>query len=86
MKVFLYALSTCPWCRKTKKFLQENQIPFDFVDYDLQNEAEQEKIIQEMTKFGGGSAFPLVVIGKEAVIGYNPQKIAQILGLKAAKA
>ena len=82
MKVFLYALSTCPWCRKTKKFFQENKIPFDFVDYDLQSEEKQEHIIVEMTKLGGGSGFPLVVIGKEVIVGYNPQRFAQILGLK----
>ena len=27
-KVHLYALSTCGWCRKAKKFLEDNKIPF----------------------------------------------------------
>lgn len=36
MKVFMYALSTCPWCRKAKQFFKTNNVPFDYVDYDLQ--------------------------------------------------
>jgi glutaredoxin len=85
MKVFLYSLSTCPWCRKTKKFLRENHISFDFVDYDSQSKAEQGKIIKEMGNFGGGKAFPLVVIGEVVIIGYNPERIALVLDIKKAK-
>lgn len=79
-KVFMYTLSTCPWCRKTKQFFKENNIPFDYVDYDLQGEEEQQKIIDEMTK-AGGMAFPFVKIGDQIVVGYNPEKYAELLGL-----
>jgi len=34
-KVFLYTLSTCAWCKKTKRFLQGKGVEFDFVDVDL---------------------------------------------------
>ena len=44
-KVTMYTLSTCPWCRKTKKFFTEHNIPFEFTDYDLADEATQDKII-----------------------------------------
>ena len=33
--VFMYTLSTCPWCRKTKKYFTDHNIPFKYVDYDL---------------------------------------------------
>jgi glutaredoxin len=82
MKVSLYALSNCPWCRKTKKFLRDKHIPFDFVDYDLESKTEQRKILKEMANFGGGKAFPLVVIGEKVIIGYNPERIGLVLDLK----
>jgi glutaredoxin len=36
-----YTLSYCPWCKRTKKFFADRQIPFDCVDYDLVSKEEQ---------------------------------------------
>ena len=33
--VRMYTLSTCPWCKKTKKFFKDHEIPFEYTDYDL---------------------------------------------------
>jgi glutaredoxin len=78
----MYTLSTCPWCRKTKKFFQERHIPFDYVDYDLASEAEQEKIGKEITKHTGHISFPFVEIDGDVVIGYNPEKYEALLNRK----
>jgi glutaredoxin len=80
VKVSMFTLSTCPWCRKTKKFFTDRNIPFDYIDYDLADETEQEKILAEMSKYGG-SAFPFVKIDGSVVIGYNPEKYSELLGL-----
>lgn len=81
-KVFMYTLSTCPWCRKTKQFFKDKNIPFDYIDYDLQREEEQEKIVKEMERLGSGMAFPFVTIDDKIIVGYNPQKYSELLGLK----
>ena len=49
-KVSMYTISTCPVCRKTKEFFRARGIPFDFVDYDLASESEQNTIAAEMMK------------------------------------
>ncbi len=85
MKVFMYTLSTCPWCRKAKQFFKENNIPFDYVDYDLQPEDEQTKIMDKMLKISGARSFPVVTIGEQVIIGYNPEKYSDLLGLKKGK-
>lgn len=84
MKVFMYTLSTCPWCRKTKQFFKEKNIPFDYIDYDLQGEEGQEKIIKEMQRIGGTGAFafPFVIIDGKVVVGYNPEKYSELLEQK----
>src|SRR5687767_1795628 len=61
-KVSGYTLSTCPWCHKTKKYFRDHNIPFQYVDYDLQNSAEQERIEREMKNRGGPLSFPWVLI------------------------
>ena len=81
-KVVVYGLSTCPWCRKTKQYFTDMQIEFEYVNYDLANEEEQSKIMQDMKKLGGGNAFPFVKIGEEVVIGYNPEKFSTLLESK----
>ncbi|MGZ8889732.1 MAG: glutaredoxin family protein, partial [Halobacteriota archaeon] len=35
MKVKAYTLSTCPHCRMTKEFLNDNNVDFEYVDVDL---------------------------------------------------
>ena len=30
-KVFLYALSTCVWCKMTKQYLNDNNIEYEYV-------------------------------------------------------
>jgi len=80
-KVFMYALSTCPWCRKAKNFFNDNNILYECVDYDLVDETEQERIMDDMLSHGGSGSFPYVRIGEQVVVGWNPDKYAELLGL-----
>ncbi len=79
MKISMYTLSTCPWCKKTKQFFKDKKVPFDYVDYDLAGEEEQEQILKDMSKYSGSTAFPFVKIDGEVVIGYNPEKYSELL-------
>jgi len=80
--VKLYTLSTCPWCMKTKKFFKENKIPFEYTDYDLASEANQKKLMKELTALGSTGGFPVVVIEQQVILGYNPDKYKRVLKLK----
>lgn len=53
-KVFLYALSTCAWCKMTKQFLKDNDIEFEYVDVDRCNDEDLKTIKQEI--LGKGEA------------------------------
>ena len=79
--VFMYTLSTCPWCRTTTKYFTDHNIPFQYVDYDLQSPQEQEKIEQEMKKRSGPLSFPWVLIDDELIVGWNPAKYDELLAL-----
>ena len=79
-KVTMYTLSTCPWCRKTKKFFTEHNIPFESTDYDLADEATQDRIGRELDA-AGATAFPFVRIGDQVVVGYQPNVYAKLMGI-----
>lgn len=79
-KVFLFALSTCIWCRKTKTLLNELGVKYDYVDVDLLNEEEREKVRREMRKYNPQMSFPTVVIDDNiCIIGFDEKRIREEL-------
>ncbi len=81
-KVTIYALSTCLWCRKTKKYFEDRKVPFVAVDYDKQDEAGQREIDEEMKKAGYNRSFPFVKIGAVCTQGYDTQEFERMLDRK----
>lgn len=79
--VKIFALSTCPHCRKTKQFLSEKGVKYDAIDVDLLDDAEQERVLEEVEKLTGRHSFPVVVVGSETVVGHNEEKLRKVLGL-----
>ncbi|UCE44390.1 MAG: glutaredoxin, partial [Candidatus Bathyarchaeota archaeon] len=47
-RVLLYAISTCVWCKRTKRFLEDNKVKYEYVDVDLCNPEDREKIRKEI--------------------------------------
>lgn len=39
--ITVYGADWCPDCRRSKKFLQDNSIPFNWVDTDANQDAEE---------------------------------------------
>jgi glutaredoxin len=87
MPVKLYALSTCPYCRMTKKFLQEGGVEFELIEVDLLDGDTKDPAtpkggaVEEVRRISGGASFPVVVIGEEVIVGFNKKRIKELLGL-----
>lgn len=77
----LYTLSTCVHCAATKRFLREHGIDFDYVDVDLLEGEEEEKVRKEVLKASGGFRFPTIVLGKKVIVGFYEDKLREALGL-----
>ena len=67
-KVFMYALSTCVWCKMTKQFLKDNSVAFEFVDVDLCTEEDKDKIRKDIQSKGGVLSYPTTIVDEKAVI------------------
>ena len=81
-RVMLYAISTCGWCRRTRKFLEDNDVAFDFIYMDLAKGQERADALEEVRRWNPATSFPtLVVDDAEAVVGYRTNEIAEVLGL-----
>jgi glutaredoxin-like protein NrdH len=67
-KVVLYALSTCVWCKMTKQFLKDNSIEYDYIDVDLCEEEDKQKIRQHIQSKGGPLSYPTTIVDDNVVI------------------
>lgn len=80
--IMLYALSTCIWCKKTKNFLSNLHLEYEYIDVDLLNKQEQERVEEEINKWNPACSFPTIVINnRDCVLGYDPDEIKEKLGL-----
>jgi glutaredoxin len=79
-KVLMYAISTCAWCKLTKNFLKDNHIEYEYVDVDLCNDEDKEKIRQHILKKGGHLSYPAIIIDDKILInGFRKDKIVEAL-------
>jgi glutaredoxin len=79
-KVFVYALSTCAWCKLTKQFLRENEIEYEYVDVDLCSEEDKEKIKKDILERGGSLSYPVIIVDDNILInGFRKDKIKEAL-------
>ena len=81
MTTHLYALSTCPYCRMTKKYLDEHEVVYAMTEVDTLEGDEKTSTVEEVVKLSGGKSFPVLVVGDEVVVGFNKSRMNQLLGL-----
>ena len=79
-EIVLFALSTCGWCKKTKRLLNELSIEYYYVDIDLLKGDEREKTLKEMESFNPRCTFPTLVINDQCIVGFKEEKIREVLG------
>ncbi len=75
----VYALSTCPYCKRTRRFLDDHKIAYDCIEVDLLEDKRQDEVMEEVEKLTGKRAFPVVVIGKEIIVGHDEQRLRKAL-------
>ncbi|MCW4044130.1 MAG: glutaredoxin family protein [Candidatus Bathyarchaeota archaeon] len=81
-KVTVYALSTCVWCKMTKQYLKDNDIEYEYVDVDLCDEKDKEKIREHILSKGGALSYPTIIIDDNILItGFRKDKFKEILGV-----
>jgi glutaredoxin 3 len=76
-KVIVYSTPTCPYCVMVKKYLKENNVEFQDI-----NVAEDQEKAKEMVDKTGQMGVPVVQIENEYVIGFDKDKINELLGIE----
>jgi glutaredoxin len=79
--IMLYALSTCGWCQRTKKLLDDLGVAYDYEYVDQLQGEEREAAIRKVTVWNPSCSFPTLVINNEkCIVGYQEREIREVLG------
>jgi glutaredoxin-like YruB-family protein len=76
-KVEIYSTPTCHFCHMAKDWLTEKNIPY--VDYNVAQDMEKRK---EMVDITGQLGVPVIKVGNDVMIGFDPAHLATLVGVK----
>jgi len=75
-EVKVYSTPECPWCRRVKKFLEDNAIAYqDF------NVAEDSAAREEMISKSQQLAVPTIFVDDDIIVGFDEALLKEKLGL-----
>jgi glutaredoxin-like protein NrdH len=79
-RVLIYAISTCAWCKRAKKFLKDSDIEYEYVDIDLCSKDDRDKIREAILSRGGRLSYPTVIVDNRILItGFNEGQLREAL-------
>ena len=76
-KVRVFSTKVCPYCVTLKQFLNDNKIEFEDLDVS-ENEEARKEMVDKTQQMG----VPVIEIDNEMVIGFDKNKISELLGIK----
>ena len=76
--VKIYTTPTCTYCKMAKEFFDENNVRYENVDV-----TQDEVARNEMVEKSGQMGVPVIDIDGEIVVGFNKDKLAELLGIGA---
>ena len=80
-KVTLLGLSTCGFCKRAVRWLQEQEVAFQYVYIDKIDREIKEKIKEEVREtFDTKLLYPILIVDEEeTVTGFTPEKYRTVL-------
>ncbi len=80
-KLVLFALSTCGWCKKTRVLMEELGAEYDYIYVDLLQGEDRDEAVEALKVWNPQVSFPtLIVNDKESIVGFDQDRIMEILG------
>lgn len=78
--VMLFALSTCVWCGKTRKLLDELGVAYDYEYVDLLKGDAKKETMKIVEKWNPPCSFPTLVIKDSfCIVGFKEDEIRKAL-------
>jgi len=80
-EIIVFTLSTCMWCKKCKRFLNDRNIKYRYIDMDQIPYPQKSEILDYLREnYNERISYPYMVCDKDdVVVGYNPEKYEELL-------
>jgi glutaredoxin-like protein NrdH len=66
----------------TKQFLKDNNIEYEYIDVDLCEDEEKQRVRQQILDKGGSLSYPTIIVdGKVPITGFRKDKLKEALEL-----
>ena len=76
-RVIVFSTPSCPWCRRVKSYLHQNNIRFKDLDVSRNLNAAR-----DMVRMTGQQGVPVVLINNRPIVGFQKDKIDRLLEIK----
>ncbi len=76
-KVRVFSTPMCPYCVTLKEFLRKYNIELEDIDV-----SQNKTFLDEMIKKSGQMGVPVIEIDEQIVVGFDKEKINQLLNIK----
>ena len=76
MTIRIFSTPSCPYCVTLKEFLKEKN--FEFTDIDV---SQDQNALEEMMAKTKQMGVPVIDINGEFIVGFNKEKICQLLNI-----
>jgi glutaredoxin len=79
-KIFIFTLSTCIWCKKTKALLKELGVNYSYIDVDLVVDNSKHDLMVDFQKYSDSVSFPTIVVndGEEVINGFDEDRLREL--------
>lgn len=80
-KVRIFTISTCGWCKKTKRLMTDLDYEYEYSDIDQVSGEEGHEAHEELKKYNPRQNVPTIIIddGETVIIGFKEDKIREAL-------
>ncbi|MHA1150417.1 MAG: glutaredoxin family protein [Promethearchaeota archaeon] len=78
-KIVVFTLSTCMWCKKCKRFLNEKNIKYRYVDVDQIDYQEKAILLEYLREnYQSRVSYPFLICESGHVVGYDPNQYMEL--------
>lgn len=78
--ILVFTLSTCMWCKKCKRFLDEKNMKYKYIDVDRIDPKDKITLLDHLRNtYQERISYPFLVCKSGHVVGYDPNKYMEVL-------
>ncbi|MBY9006538.1 MAG: glutaredoxin family protein [Candidatus Lokiarchaeota archaeon] len=79
--ILAFTLSTCQWCKKCKRYLDNKEIKYRYVDVDQINSENKGQILEFLKEnYETRISYPFIICDDKFIVGFDPKKYDEMFG------